>query len=113
MRMLIQFFLTCVLAVGVGLTWRRFRQQVIRLPEMCGWFVLWIGAIVLVWRPGTSTVIAHVFGIGRGVDFILYVAVSFLLISVFQLHIAHERLERTLTKLIRHEALKDLSARKE
>ena len=111
--MLIQFVLTCVLAVGVWLTWRRFRQQVIRLPEMCGWLALWVGAIVLVWRPGTSTVIAHLFGIGRGVDFVLYIAVSFLLISVFQLHIAHERLERTLTKLIRHEALKDLPKQNE
>ncbi len=111
--MLIQFVLTAVLAVGAWLTWRRFRQHVIRFPEFCAWFSVWIGASVIVWRPGTSTAIAQVFGIGRGADFVVYIAVSFLLISVFQLHIAHERLERMVTKLVRHEALKDLPPKNE
>ncbi len=103
--MIIQFGLTIVLLGAFLLTWKRARQQAIRKSEACIWSVLWMGSVIMVWRPETSTQLAHWVGVGRGVDLIMYVSVTLLLILVFQLHVAHVRLERTLTELVRRQAL--------
>lgn len=105
--MIIQFILTIILLGACFLTWKRARQQAIRNAEALIWSVMWIMALLVVWRPDTSTVIAQWVGIGRGADLILYAAVTLLLILVFQLHVAHVRLERTLTELIRRQALQE------
>ena len=89
------------------MTWRRARQRAIRMAEAAVWSVLWFLALVFVWHPDSSTRIAHFVGVGRGTDLILYISITLLLILVFQLHVAHLRLERTLTELIRRQALSE------
>ena len=106
--MLIQFVLSLILVLALVVTWRRVRQQAIRGSEAWAWSVVWIIAGAVVWKPNATTMVANFFGIGRGSDFILYGAVITLLLLVFHLHIAHDRLERQLTELVRREALNDL-----
>ena len=108
--MIIQFGLTIILVGACLMTWRRLRQRAIRPGEASIWSVLWILAMIVVWRPDTSTRIAQWVGIGRGADLILYLSVILLLILVFQLHVAHVRLERTLTEFIRRQALQEFES---
>ncbi len=103
--MLIQLVLTFVLLVAFLTTWKRARQRAIGFGEALMWSVVWVSADGVIWRPAFTTKIAHIFGVGRGVDFIVYTAVVVLLLLVFQLHLAHERLQRTLTKLVQRDAL--------
>jgi len=105
--MLIQFLLSVILLVALLVTWRRAKQNAIRRIEALGWSVVWIGTTVVIWKPNATTVIANMLGIGRGVDFVLYAAVIVLLFLVFHLHVAHDKLERQLTELVRQQALKD------
>ena len=105
--MIVQFGLTTLLVGDCVMTWKRARQRALRGFEAVWWSLLWVGAIILVWRPQTSTALAQWVGVGRGADLVLYVSVTLLLILVFQLHVAHIRLERTLTELIRRQALQE------
>lgn len=105
--MIIQFGLTAILVGACLMTWKRLRQRAIRPIEAFIWLLLWILAMIVVWRPDTSTRIAQWVGIGRGADLVLYLSVVLLLILVFQLHVAHVRLERTLTDFIRRQALQE------
>ncbi len=109
--MLIQIVLVGVLALALLMTWRRAWQAVISRLEALVWSVLWIGATIIVLLPQTTTTVAHIFGVGRGVDFILYTSVVILFVLVFKIFITLERLERTFTELIRREALKDIPPR--
>ena len=110
--MLIQFFLVALMAFALSMTWRRFRERVIPLREAISWSVLWSVAAAAVLLPQVTTRIAKFFGVGRGVDLILYSSVAVLFIFVFKLFIQHEKLERSLTELIRREALRDIDEHK-
>lgn len=104
--MLIQYILFFVLGCACALTWRRVRQATISWREGVAWSALWIAMAVVMWRPEVTSVLARFLGIGRGVDLAFYTAIILLFLLVFQLHIAHDRLERSLTDLVRAQALK-------
>jgi hypothetical protein len=106
--MLIQFIFSLALIIGLVMTWRRARQEAIRRFEAVIWSAVWIGAGVVIWRPEVSSLVAHSLGIGRGADAILYASIVVLLILVFNLHVAHHRLERKLTDLVREQTLRDM-----
>ena len=103
--MLIRFLLWVVLALALAMTWRRARQGAVRMIEACAWSAVWIAAAFVVARPDATTMAAQFLGVGRGADLIVYAAVITLLILVFQLHVAHHKLERQLTELVRRQAL--------
>ncbi len=108
-----KLFLSLALLFALSMTWRRRRQQAISRFEHLAWSLLWIGAAIVVWWPGLTSDVARLVGIGRGVDLVLYAAVLGAFLLVFQLHVAHHRLERKLTELVQREALRELEAQKE
>jgi small membrane protein len=106
--MLIQYILVIILLASLLLTWKRVRQGVISWREGTAWTLLWVAAGFVIWQPRIASSLAQLLGVGRGVDLALYAAVVLLFLLVFHLHIAHDRLERMLTELVREQALKDL-----
>lgn len=104
--MLIQFILVAAMLVALYVTWKRARQNVISTREAIGWSVIWVGAGVVVALPDTASAVARIFGVGRGVDLVLYASVAVLFLLVFKVFIQHERMERMLTELVRLEALR-------
>jgi len=104
--MIIQFLLSLSILGALAMTWRRQRQQAIRLREAAAWSLLWVGALVVTWWPGVSSRVANLVGIGRGADLVVYASIVILLVLVFRLHVAHEKLERQLTEIVRSDALK-------
>lgn len=110
--MLIQFILVVAMVLAFVVTWRRAAQAVIRPLEAIGWSIIWILAAVVVSLPNVTTRVAQFFGIGRGVDFVLYASVAVLFLLIFKLFIQHEKLERKLTEVIRREALRKMGEEK-
>jgi len=106
--MLIQIIFTLVFALAVYMTWRRERQHAVRRLEAVLWTALWLAAAVVVWRPETSSAVAHVVGIGRGADLVVYGSLVLLFILIFRIYVSLDRLERHLTTLVRREALDTL-----
>lgn len=111
--MLIRFLLWLVLGLAFLMTWRRQRQGAVRAHEALAWSAVWIAAAVVVAKPDTTTLVARFLGVGRGADLILYAAVITLLILVFQLHVAHHKLERQLTEMVRKQALEEWHTKKQ
>lgn len=109
----IQVVLLAALALAVYVTGRRVRQQVIGRGAGLLWMVLWISAAVAIARPETTSYVARVFGVGRGVDFVLYASVISLFFLVFRLYVALDRFERRITELVRREALRELPERRD
>ena len=111
--MIFQLFVSCFLIAVFLLTIRRARQGALRLLEGVFWMIVWVGAMVVIWRPEATTLVAQWFGIGRGSDFILYTAVMLLTFGFFSLALAVDRLEKSLTKLVEHEALEKFRRERE
>ncbi|MFO0765091.1 MAG: DUF2304 domain-containing protein [Patescibacteria group bacterium] len=106
--MIIQFLLTLIAVAGLALVWRRASQGVLSRIESLSWSLLWVGGIIVVWRPEVATRLAHLVGVGRGVDVVTYLVLAFVCILLFQAFLAIDRLERKLTDLVRADALRDL-----
>jgi small membrane protein len=106
--MLIQFVLIIALVVALFVTWKRAYQNVISRLEAFMWSVAWIVAAGVIILPQTTTTVANFFGVGRGVDFVLYASVITLFFLMFNIFIKLDRLDRKLTDVVRKDALKDV-----
>lgn len=107
--MLIQFILILGFGLALYVTWKRLYQRVIPLAEALAWSVVWVGGIAVTLIPKITERLASVFGVGRGVDLVVYAAVAVLFFLVFKLFVSLERLERKLTDVVRNDALKGMS----
>ncbi len=103
--MIFQWVTAAFFCAALLLTWRRVRQRVFRFVEGVVWTVIWGAGLVMIWRPEATDLLANTVGVGRGADLILYVAVISLFFCIFLLALAHDRLERQMTKLVQHQAL--------
>jgi hypothetical protein len=76
-----------------------------------GFLLLLLGGIVAILEPDLVTALAHLVGVGRGTDLVLYifvVAFLFRLISGYQ---GHKRNDEKITELARKVALMDAMQR--
>jgi hypothetical protein len=79
------------------------------LPRFGGlvWAAVWLGGTFLVLWPGLTTSISSLFGIGRGADFIFYLALVGGLYALLALYRRMRHLETALTELGREQAIRD------
>ena len=70
------------------------------------WGLLWLAAAVAVARPEITSEIAHVLGIGRGTDLVLYFAIVGMLFGFFTFYVRLRRIESDLTKIVRELAIR-------
>ena len=71
------------------------------------WSVVWLVAAVAIAWPESTALVAHVLGIGRGADFVLYCFVVLMLVGFFAIYMRFRRLEAHITLLTRQLALRD------
>ena len=69
------------------------------------WSLLWLLAAVAVFRPDLTTRLGNLFGIGRGVDFIIYLNLIAGFYVTLSLYARSRRLETIVTELVRQQAL--------
>jgi len=98
------FVLFALFAMGQVLG--RKKQELLSVNGALFWLLVWCAAIVVVVWPDLTQKIADRFGIGRGADFVLYIALASMFFAVFRLHIKIESMQRDITKVVRKEALK-------
>lgn len=106
--MLIQILLILAFVLALLVTWRRFRQNIVTFREAAFWSILWIAGASVTLIPKITERLAAYFGVGRGVDLVLYLAVAIQFFLIFKLFIINEKTERKITKLVENEALAHL-----
>ncbi len=90
----------------------RYLDRRINFKDLVLWVVLWVSVIVFVLLPQTSSLLARVFGVGRGVDLLIYVSIVVLFYLVFKLFVKLEKIEEDITRLTKELALKELRKKK-
>lgn len=71
------------------------------------WSLFWLLAAVAVFRPDLTTRLGNLFGIGRGVDFIIYLNLIAGFYVALSLYSRSRRLETIVTELVRQKALSE------
>lgn len=97
---LVAFFLFALLKV-----FSRFRSGELNGKEALVWAIFWTLSIVVVVNPNSTSILAKTLGVGRGVDAVMYLAVTSLFFLVFKIFVHLEKIERQITKLVRQDAL--------
>lgn len=64
-------------------------------------FFLVLGGLALALAPKLATELAHLVGIGRGADLIVYCFILISLVAIFNLHLQLRSNEEQLTQLVR------------
>jgi hypothetical protein len=72
---------------------------------MAAWVCFWIAAIYVVLQPNSTSSVAKLFGVGRGADVVVYLALAGLFFIVFRLMVKIEKLNREITSVVRDRSL--------
>ena len=98
-----QVVLLVLVAIAIFYFMVLVRRSAIRRLFVGGFFGLVALAVLF---PDATTLVAHAVGIGRGVDFVVYIAVFFLVVAVFQLQLRLNQQDTRITLLVRELALR-------
>ncbi len=105
----IQILLLSFILFSLSRVYLRWSEKVLSTKTAFFWFLIWLAAFVGVILPATTTKIAALFGVGRGVDVIVYISLALLFYLVFRIYVMIEDFRREITFLVRHLALKNSS----
>ncbi|PIR03227.1 MAG: hypothetical protein COV60_01425 [Candidatus Magasanikbacteria bacterium CG11_big_fil_rev_8_21_14_0_20_43_7] len=99
------FMLFSLFALGNVI--RRKHERLLSVLGTCFWSGFWILADIVVLFPDSMTLFANKLGIGRGTDFVSYVAFALIFFVLFRLHIKLHEIQRDITNVVRKEALEE------
>ncbi|MDP3995523.1 MAG: DUF2304 family protein [Patescibacteria group bacterium] len=107
--MLIQIITIVVVLFLLTRVGSRLKRREITLKEALFWALLWFGVGVVVLYPQLADRAAALVGLqtSTGIDLAVYIAVGLAFYLIFRLFVHIERVERDITKIVRHVALKD------
>jgi len=103
----IQILLLAFILFAISRVFLRVKEKVLSTQTGFFWIVIWLAALVGVILPGTTTQLASYFGVGRGVDVIVYISLALLFYLVFRIYVMIEDLRHEITFLIRQLALQN------
>ncbi len=105
----IQLILLFFIVFALSRVVLRLRERVISIQAAVAWSLLWLGAFAGILAPQTTTKIAEYFGVGRGVDVIVYLSLALLFYLVFRIYVMIEDIRHEITEIIRTIALQNAS----
>lgn len=97
------FVLFALFAIGVVL--KRKKDGLLGPKGVIFWIVFWLIAILVVFWPNSTSILAKYLGIGRGSDLVIYVSLALMFFILFRLHVKIESIGRDITKVVRKESL--------
>jgi small membrane protein len=83
----------------------RAKDNKISIVELFFWLSVWAGLTFVIFFPNITSLIANMVGIGRGIDFIIYISIATLFYLIFRLYVKIEDTQRQITLLVRQFAI--------
>ncbi|MBI2984442.1 MAG: DUF2304 family protein [Candidatus Kerfeldbacteria bacterium] len=105
--MMLQILITLFVFFAISRVWLRYRDGSIGVLGTAMWTLLWLLIAGVAWWPAVTTQLAHLVGVKRGVDAVVYLSIVVLLYGLFRLYVKLEFIEHELTSLVRNLALRE------
>lgn len=96
--------LPCVL-FALAKVLHTYTQGGLRTLEFLFWTLVWVGTAFIIALPDATSFLAHLLGIGRGADLIIYASLLIAFYLIFRIHLTLDRLELEVTEIVRTIAL--------
>jgi len=100
-----QIIILVFIAVVIYKAIKRFIKKEISLWLLVVWIGFWSGVCIIALFPVLIERAAHLTGIGRGVDLIIYLALLICFYILFKLIVKQQKLEKDFVALVRKVAL--------
>lgn len=107
----IQIVLLAFVFFAISRVYLRSKEKILSPRAAFFWNLIWLAAMVGVLLPATTTKIASFFGVGRGVDVIVYISLTLLFYLVFRIYVMIEDLRHEITYIVRQVALQKSSTK--
>lgn len=104
---LMQYALIVLGSLGMLNLFVQLSKKNIEVSHSIKWFVAWMSMIVIAIEPEIANRLANLFGIGRGADLIMYGAFIFLFFLIFKILLRLNKMDKQISKLVTHIAVKD------
>ena len=99
-----QIILLLISIIGIALGFHRYRNDSFSTVVFTLWMIVWFAVITI---KLLTTVVAQLFGLGRGLDSIYIISIIFLFYIVFKLYNKMEKQKKRINDLVSELALKD------
>lgn len=103
--MLIQAILILFVVFALVKIFSRYQAGELTPLPFVFWIIFWLTVLLIVWQPDLSTQLANSLGVGRGTDLVTYFSLAALFYLIFRLTVRLERIDKNITKIVRHLAL--------
>ena len=100
--MIIQYIATGIIVIVLVQFLIKVIKDRTQLFKLLFWGVFWGITLVFIWLP-TNTIdkVGQLFGVGRGIDVLVYLSIIFLFYYIFRQREKINKLEKEITKLVR------------
>jgi small membrane protein len=106
----IQFVLLAFVLAALAKMIHSYQQRRMRTRNFLFWTLVWPGTAAIIIFPDATSFVAHILGIGRGADLIIYASLLMSFYLIFRIHLMLARLEQEITEIVRAIALERLTA---
>jgi len=93
--------------IGIIISLKRFKEGKTSPTVFVIWLLAWLSLIIISISPYTTSYLANIMGIGRGLDLILILAIIGAYYLLFRIYVMIENIEMELTRLVRELALRE------
>lgn len=102
---LYQIAIVIIALISIIYVYLRVRQNKTSPPSLFLWIILWFLIFLFAFVPDVTGILASLFGITRGLDFVLICGIIFCLLLCIKLYSKIDDLEQNITKLVRELAI--------
>lgn len=101
----IQIILIIFALFALSRAFLRFKDNKLTKYEFLFWAVIWVAVIIVGIIPNITIILSNKFGIGRGIDLVIYISIIALFYLIFRLYVKLESMEKEITTVVRRVAL--------
>lgn len=103
--MLFQIIATLLAVITIAVILNRFLKGKTPLSTLLLWLIIWIVVIIFSFSPNITSYLANLFGIGRGLDFVVIAAILLLFYLIFRIYTELDKINSNINKIITNFAL--------
>lgn len=83
----------------------RYRKHSASIQELLLWTFVWVGIVAVVFVPNKTNLLAHLIGMGRGFDALVFVCMLGVFYALYKVTAKLKQVETELTQLVSELAL--------
>lgn len=104
---IIQILIIIFALFALSRAFLRLKDKLLKIGEFIFWAILWIAVIVAALFPDLTSSISSVFGIGRGVDFVIYVSIIILFYLIYRIYVKLDEQDQKISILMREFTIRE------